>query len=194
MGKKDKAKKIDEEKEEEGVAGGILKGVGKMIPGLGGLIESLGKSPAFRERLKKIDAEVEQKFKESPLKRTEDGRSSHIPMGIPPGARGKGTRRRRFVKEKQEAVEPEGPPPIPKERPADIFDEKDYVKIIAEIPGVEEKDIGIKLQKDVLILSVDIPDRKYYQELELSCEPKGKLKKLYQNGILEIKIQKAENR
>ena len=200
VAKEDKKKKTDKEKEDEGVAGGILKGIGKMIPGLGGLIESLGKSPAFKERLKKVDQELERKLKESPLKRTEEGRPSHIPMGIPPGARGKVARRRGFVSarggsayggKERPAAMPEGPPPVPRERPVDIFDEKDYVKIIAEMPGIEESDIKIDLVKDNLAISVDTPERKYHQKLKLPCEPKGKLEKTYKNGILEIKINKG---
>ena len=193
MGEEDKEKKTD--REEESIAGGILKGIGKMIPGLDGLIKGLGKSPAFKERLKKIDEEVERKLKESPLKRAEEGRPSHIPMGIPPGARGKPAITRKFgvrplVPEKPSVREKPGAPPTPKERPADIFDEKDYVKIIAEIPGVEENDIKIDLVKDNLAISVGIPGHEYHQELKLPCEPKGKLEKTYRNGILEIVIRK----
>ena len=190
MGKKYKEKKTDKEKEEESVAGGILEGIGEVIPGLGGLVKSLGKSPAFKGRLKKSDEEVERKLKESPLKRTGQAGPSHIPMGIPPGARGKTPSRRRFVKERSEPTTQQGPPPMPEERPVDVFNEKDYVKIIAEIPGVKESDIKIDLAKDSLAISVDSPGRKYHQKLKLPCEPKGKLKKTYKNGILEIEINK----
>lgn len=145
------------------------------------------KSPAFKERLEEIDKEVERKIKETPLKRTE-GRPSSIPGGIPPGVRGKSFRERLFVKQKPQA-EP-SPPPLPQERPADIFDEQDHIKVIAEIPGLEEKDINLNLQEDKLTISVDIPDRKYHQEIKLPCEPKGKLEKTYKNGILEVKINK----
>jgi len=72
MAEEDKKKEND--KEEESVAGGIIKGIGKMIPGLGGLFKGLEKSPAFKERLKKIDEEVERKLKEAPLKKTEEGK------------------------------------------------------------------------------------------------------------------------
>jgi len=58
----------DEEKD-EGTAGGILKGLGNIIPGLGGLVKSLEKSPAFKERLKQVDKELEHKIRSAPLKR-----------------------------------------------------------------------------------------------------------------------------
>jgi len=178
------------DKEEESVAGGILKGIGGMIPGLGGLFKGLEKSPAFKERLKRIDEEVERKLKETPLKKAEEGKFKiegefevrHLAPDKPPhqyiGGGGKPSMRK------------EVSPPMPQERPADIFDEKDYIKVIAEIPGVEEEDIKINLEKDGLTISVDVPDHKYHQELKLPCEPKGKLEKFYRNGILEVRINK----
>jgi len=176
-------KKKEDKKEEEGIAGGIFKGIGKMIPGLGGLFKGLEKSPAFKERLKKIDEEVERKFKETPLKKTEEGKF-----------RIKGRFEARYLAPDKPSMRKEVSPPMPQERPADIFDEKDYIKVIAEIPGVEEEDIKINLEKDGLTISVNVPDHKYHQQLRLPCEPKGKLEKFYRNGILEVKIQKAENR
>ena len=182
--------KDEKEKESEGVAGGILKGLGKIIPGLGGLVKSLEKSPAFKDRLKEIDKEVEHRIKEAPLKRTQN-RHSNIPGSIPPkNARGRrtGFRGKPFVKQKPQA--PPSSPSTPQAKPVDIFDEKDHIKVVAEIPGVQEKDIKVDLVKDSLAISVDIPDRKYAQEVKLPCEPKGKVEKLYKNGILEVKIQK----
>ncbi|MDA2936603.1 hypothetical protein MYX06_05290 [Patescibacteria group bacterium AH-259-L05] len=55
--------------ETESAAEGTLREVGSMF-GLGGLIEKLGKSPAFKQRLSRVDKEIERKFKEEPLKRT----------------------------------------------------------------------------------------------------------------------------
>lgn len=191
---KDKMKKLEEEisaKEgEKGVAGGLLKEIGQMIPGLEGLLKGLEKSPAFKERLKKIDKEVERKLREEPLKRTLEKTGEKFPMGIPPGARRKTVRKKPFVGKKPTTAKAEGPPPAVKERPVDIFDEKNHIKIIGEIPGVEEKDIKVKLEKDIITIKVDIPHKKYHQELKLPCKPKGKLEKSYKNGILEIKIMK----
>ncbi len=190
MNEEDKKKKADKE-EEEGPAEGILKGIGGIIPGLGGLLKGLEKSPAFKERLKKIDEEVERKFKETPLKRTEERKfkirgkfeARHLAPDKPPhqyiGGGGKPSTMRR-----------EAPPPMPQERPVDIFDEKDHLKIIAEIPGVDENDIKVNLQGAKLTISVDIPGRKYHQEAKLPCTPEGDLKKSYKNGVLEIKIIK----
>jgi len=187
----EKKKDEKDKKEEESAAGGILKGIGKMVPGLDGLLKGLEKYPAFNEKLKGIDKEVEHKIKEPSLKRT-GGITSQMPRGIPPGIKGKSFNRKPFVKHRSE-IKP-SPPPVPRERPIDIFNEKDYLKIIAEIPGVDEKDIKLNLQGDKLTISTDIPDRKYHQELKLPFDPHGKIEKSYKNGILEVKIQKTEDR
>jgi len=181
--------KDEKAEESEGVAGGILKGIGKIIPGLGGLVKSLEKSPAFKEKLKEIDEEVEQRIKEASLKRTQD-RPSNIPGSIPPGARERGTgfKGKPFVKQKPQ-VSPSSSS-IPQEKPVDIFDEKDHVKVITEIAGVQEEDIKVDLVKDSLEISVDTPDRKYEQVSKLPCEPKGRLEKSYKNGILEVRVEK----
>jgi len=177
MAEEDKKKEND--KEDESVAGGILKGIGGMIPELGGLFKGLEKSPAFKERLKKIDEEVERKLKEAPLKKTEE-RKFKI--------------RGRF--EARHLAPPDKPfmrkesPPMPQEQPPDIFDEEDHIKIIAEIPDVDGNDINLNLQGNKLTISVDILGRKYHQELKLPCSPKGELEKSYKNGILEVSIDK----
>ena len=184
-------------KEEESVSGGILESIGKTIPGLGGLIKEVSKSPAFKERLKEVDKEVERKIRETPLKRTE-GRASSIPGGIPPGVGGSTVSRKSFGSTKggsayggkQKAEVKPSPPPEPQERPADVFDEPDHIKVIAEIPGVEENDIKINLVDDNLEISANTPDRKYQQKLRLPSAPKGKLEKTYKNGILEVRIEK----
>ena len=154
--------------EEESVAGGLLKGVGEVF-GLGGLLKGIEKSPAFKERLKKIDEEIEGKFSATPLKT--------------------GGLRRPAVR-KDFSVRKE-PRPTPKEREVDIFDEEDYVLVVTEIPGAEEETIAVNLEKDKLSIHADKAGRKYHKELILPCVPEGELTKTYKNGILEVRIKKG---
>ena len=163
----------EEEEESESIAGGLLHNVGKMF-GLGGLLEGIEKSPAFKERLGKIDEEIERKFTETPLKRGEVGRPAM---------------RKGFAVSGKRSARKESPPP-PKEREIDIFDEENHVLVVAEIPGTAEESIKVNLVKDKLTISADKAGKKYHKELILPCVPKGELTKTYKNGILEVKINK----
>ncbi len=73
----------------------------------------------------------------------------------------------------------------------DIFDEKDHVLIIIELPGIEEVHIKTSVKGDILTLSAAHGDRKYYKEVVLpEGIDTGTIKKKYKNGVLEIRIGK----
>jgi len=73
----------------------------------------------------------------------------------------------------------------------DIFDEKDEIRIYAEMPGVNENDIKIDLEGDILNISAKSGDRKYRKEVLLPAKAKGEaFTSSFKNGILEIKIKK----
>jgi len=169
----------------EGVAEGVLKGVGEIIPGLGGLMKGLEKSPAFKERLKKVNQEIERKLKETPLKRTED-RGPHIESSF--------STRPLFNEEElpfgRKVKKAATPPLKPKEPVVDVFDEKDHLRIIAELPGLTERDIKTDLEGDILILRINSSGWKPEHKVALPYAPKGKLERSFLNGILEIKVGK----
>lgn len=75
----------------------------------------------------------------------------------------------------------------------DIFEEKNETKIIAELPGVEEKDIKLDLEGKKLAISVDTEERKYYKEIELPAPVKN-MTSSYKNGVLEIRLSKQETK
>lgn len=170
----------------EGTAAGVLQGLGGMFPGLDRIIEGLGKSEAFQERLKAIDEELEARLRSEPLARREvRGGVSSIPghpRGRPMGGRPTSGRRRAPV------LEPEVP--AVEEPPADVFDEGAYLKVVAELPGVEEKDIKADLTEDRLVISAETLAHKYHKEIALPSAPKGKVERLYRNGILELTLWK----
>lgn len=73
----------------------------------------------------------------------------------------------------------------------DLFDEKDMVRVIAELPGVEESDIKTEIEGNILKIRAERGDRKYEKDIELPAEVKGELKSKYKNGVLEIELEKA---
>ncbi len=73
----------------------------------------------------------------------------------------------------------------------DVFDEGDYLMVIAELPGVEESDIHLEIKGDILDLKAEGKDRKYSKEVLLPSEVEADSMEIqYKSGILEIKLRK----
>ncbi len=74
----------------------------------------------------------------------------------------------------------------------DVSEEDGLVRIVAEIPGVERQDIGLSCTHNVLSIRVDTPGRTYSKDLALPCDVEtGSAKAEYNNGLLEVTIDKA---
>ena len=75
----------------------------------------------------------------------------------------------------------------------DVFDEGEEVLVVAEVPGVQEKDIHLDLSGDVLALSATGPKRKYEKEVLLpaAVDPQAR-RQSYQNGYLELRLRKSD--
>jgi len=170
----------------EGTAASVLGQLGGMFPGLDGLIRGLEKSEAFQERLRAIDEEIEARLKSEPLKRVEVGGTMSSlrsrPTGRPMG--------RRAAPGRRQAPVPEPKVPTVQEPPADVFDEETHLKVVAELPGIEEEDIEIDLNGGRLVISANTPAHKYRKEIVLPRAPDGKVERLYRNGILELTLWK----
>ena len=89
---------------------------------------------------------------------------------------------------------PQGPAVSEEREPiVDIFDEKEEVRIVVEVPGVTEENIKTEIKGDVLILEAKDSSRKYYKEIVLPREvDPGTFKIKYTNGVLEIRINKIK--
>ena len=87
---------------------------------------------------------------------------------------------------------PKGPTVEEEREPmTDLFDEKEEVRIYAEMPGVNEEDIKINLKGDILDISAHSGERKYHKEVLLPVQVKKEaLSYTYKNGVLEVRIKK----
>lgn len=74
----------------------------------------------------------------------------------------------------------------------DIFEEEDKITVMAELPGVVEKDIDWNVEGDTLTIKTNTLGKKYYKEIVLPApaEKKG-AESTYRNGILEVKLIKT---
>jgi len=73
----------------------------------------------------------------------------------------------------------------------DIFDEEHEIRVLAEMPGINQGDIHLDLKDDILDIRAESGKRKYHKEVLLPAPVKpATMTSRYNNGILEIKVGK----
>lgn len=75
----------------------------------------------------------------------------------------------------------------------DIFEEAENIEVIAELPGVEKKDITYEIKDDVLLLKASGDGRKYSKEVLLPCKA-AVLKTAYKNGVFRLTLNKEKDK
>jgi HSP20 family protein len=77
----------------------------------------------------------------------------------------------------------------------DIIDTDSEIKVIVELPGVGKEDIKLSGTEDLLTISVNSTERKYFKEIEIPVlvNPK-KAKSTYRNGVLDITLPKMKKK
>lgn len=74
----------------------------------------------------------------------------------------------------------------------DVFEEKDYVLVVAEMPGVSAEDVQLEAEGDLLTISAQRGDKKYRKEVLLpESFPPEKLQVSCNNGVVEIKCLRS---
>ena len=178
----EKKKKPDEKKEPEELdfgfgkitLGGIFKGLGKLID-LASVVAEKG------EALKR-EGEFTSKTKSGQEIRGVYGFTIKTALSGKPEVRTFGN----IKKTPQGPVVKEAREPM-----VDIFDEEKEILIVAELPGMSESAIRTELSVDILTLSAEEGDRKYYREVLLPAPVKEEtLRKSFKSGILEIRFEK----
>lgn len=73
----------------------------------------------------------------------------------------------------------------------DIVETDGEVHVVAELPGVDKKDIQLHGTEETLTISVDIPQRRYFKEIKLPAKVRvTEAKTDYKNGVLEVTFPK----
>lgn len=162
-------------------------GIDFNIPGLGGLFKGIEKLVELAGKLQ--DQNEINKEGEINLDHLKKGMKGVYGFTIKSAAGGGKPTVETFGNIKKT---PEGPKVEEEREPmTDMFDEKDEIVIIAEMPGIEESDLKIDLKGDILEISAERNTRKYHKEFLLPVQvEKEKMKVKYNNGILEIRIEK----
>ena len=70
----------------------------------------------------------------------------------------------------------------------DIFEEEEYILVVAEMPGISTQDVELTVEDDLLTIFAQKEDKQYRKEILLpQSYPLEKMKMSCNNGILEIK-------
>jgi HSP20 family protein len=87
--------------------------------------------------------------------------------------------------------------PPDEDRPArepltDVIEEKDKVRVLVELPGVQKSDIDVRAQDVWLDISVDTEARKFSKHIELPCPIRSEsVTASYKNGVLDVTMDRA---
>jgi len=77
----------------------------------------------------------------------------------------------------------------------DVIEGDKEISVIAELPGVEKKDINLSATEETLEIKVDTPERKYSKEVRLPAKVKAEITKAsFKNGVLEVKLKRAKDK
>jgi len=75
----------------------------------------------------------------------------------------------------------------------DIIETNGEVHVVAELPGVEKKDIKLTATEEELTISVDAPERKYFKKIAFPAKVRVKeARTQYKNGVLEVTLPKVD--
>jgi HSP20 family protein len=89
-----------------------------------------------------------------------------------------------------------GLPHVQEEREplVDIVEANGEIHVVAELPGVEKKEIKLSGTEDTLTIVVDNPQRKYFKEVSLPGKVRVReARSQYKNGVLEVTLPKAKD-
>ncbi len=172
--------KDDQKDDDESIVEGVVDDV---LPGMGKLVKRLRKnSPELNRKIKEKDAEIK--------KRLEEGYSPEpkIKYGIRVRTLAPEHRDTGYKPHKPE--KPERPEKKIIEPVVDLFDEGNTIRVIADMPGIDEEKIALDLQGSTLVISASDKRRSFQKEVLLPCEARLE-KQRFQNGILELTLEKT---
>jgi len=178
----------DKEKKEEKKGVEVDFGLGKIsLGGLGGIFEGVGNLIDLASKL----SEVKEIRREGEIKglggKTKGvyGFSIKTLVGGKPVVETFGNIKR----EKEGPVIEEVREPI-----VDVLKEENFIRVIAELPGVSKENVKIKVNEDILNLSAEKGERKYAKEILLPFSVKeDPVEFSFKNGMLELKLEKKES-
>ena len=74
----------------------------------------------------------------------------------------------------------------------DVFEEEDYIVVLAELPGMEKKDVKIEADENTVVIMAKNPLKTYLETVRLPTPiVSGAVKFIYKNNILQATLKKS---
>jgi HSP20 family molecular chaperone IbpA len=157
------------------VTSGTISGIGEIFNGLNNIMEIVSEAEKSGQGKEERTGEI----------KTPSGKAMY---GFSVKTGGKGLQVERVgnvMRETRKGVEVDEM----REPFVDIFEEAHSIEVIAELPGVEEKDISHEIKENSLIIRASGINRKYSKEVLLPCSA-ALLKTAYKNGVFKLTLKK----
>lgn len=73
----------------------------------------------------------------------------------------------------------------------DVFEEEDYLIVLTELPGIDEKDVNIKADENSVTITAENTAKKYFKIVRLPTRiNKDTAELTYKNNILQLRLKK----
>jgi len=73
----------------------------------------------------------------------------------------------------------------------DVFEEEDHLIVLAELPGIDEKDLKIKANENTITITAENAKKKYLKIVRLPTRVnKDTIEYTYRNNILQVRLEK----
>lgn len=170
-------KKVDDRSRQ---TGGGIEGI---FTGLGDLLGKLGELAEKGEKL--------QRSGEINFKGGEKGLKGVYGFSVKMGMGGEGVKVEPFGNIRKDQTTGQSTVQELREPIVDVFEEKDFTLILAEMPGIAVEDIHLDVKDDLVTIQAERGDKKYRKEILLTRSyPREKMVLSCNNGVLEIKCIK----
>ena len=168
-------------RKEQGKGEDVGTGFGGLFKGLADLVEKLGDLAEKGEELRRTG---EIRDEDKGLKGVY---GFSVKMGL--GEKGeKGIKVEPFGNIRKDAKTGKARVQEIREPVMDVFEEKGYTLVVAEIPGISTADVRLDVKDDLLTIYAEKGDKKYRKEILLpKSYSREKMTISCNNGILEIK-------
>ena len=161
---------------------------GESSSGLGGVFSGLSE---LMEKLNKLAESGEELRHTGEIGGTGKGTKGIYGFTVKVGLGDQGPRVEPFGNIRQDKKTGEAVVQEIREPVVDLFEEKDCLLIVAEMPGIGVKDVQLEVMDDVLTISAAKGEKKYRKEVLLpGSYPREKMRITCNNGVLEIKCGK----